>query len=114
MLNAHKRQIWSGLVDYANADLESNSRALKDFGQTLFESMPWMAHTATGLEDVPEMIALEAKRELLFGEVRGKQAWIPLKAEEELRRQFLQQALEYQPQVRQLLRWLTNLKGNRQ
>src|SRR5215467_13476844 len=99
------KQIWRGLVDYVNADLESNPRALKDFGQTLFESMPWMARTDTELEDVPAMIALQANRELLLTEVGGKQIWESFRTEEDLTNRFRRQATEYQPQVRQLLRW---------
>lgn len=108
------KKIWRGLVDYANApDLESNAEALKHFAATIFDCMPWMARTAFS-EDVPAMIALQTDREALFGQVNGKQVWLCFKSEEQLADQFRQQAVEYQPQVRQLLRWLSDRKQNAQ
>ena len=80
MLDSGKKQIWRGLVDYANApDLESNPEALNNLAQALFECMPWMARTAFD-EDVPAMIALRTDREVLFGQVEGKHVWLCLGA----------------------------------
>jgi hypothetical protein len=114
MLDGGKKKIWRGLVDYANApDLESNPKALDNLAQTLFECMPWMARTAFE-EDVPAMIALRTNREVLLGQVDGKQVWLCFKSEEQLANQFRQQAIEYQQQVRQLLTWLFDQKQNAQ
>ena len=61
------------------------------------------------------MIALRTNREALFGRVGGKQVWLYFKgSEEQLADQFRQQAMEYQPQVRQLLTLLSDLKQNAQ
>jgi len=84
---------------------------LKKFAATLFDCMPWMARTAFD-EDVPAMISLRTNREILFGRVNGKDVWT--KSEQQLADQFRQQAVEYQPQVRQLLRWLSDRKQNAQ
>ena len=113
MLNSGKKKIWRGLVEYANApDLESNPEVSNNLAQTLFECMPWMARTAFD-EDVPAMIALRTNREVLFGRVGGKQVWLYFKSSEaQLADQFRQQAIEYQPQVRQLLTLLSGLKQN--
>lgn len=114
MLHSSKHKIWRGLVDYANAlDLELNPGALNNLAQTLFECMPWMAGTAFD-EDVPGMIALLRNREVLFRQVKGKRVWLCFKSEEELANQFRQQAIEYQPQVRQLLMWLSDREQNAQ
>src|SRR6266571_1788467 len=110
MLNSGKKKIWRGLVEYANApDLESNPEVSNNLAQTLFECMPWMARTAFD-EDVPAMIALRTNREVLFRLLNGKQVWQCFKSEEQLANQFLQQAIEYQPQVRRLLKWLSDRK----
>jgi hypothetical protein len=112
MLGSGKKKIWRGLVDYANAtDLESNPETLSNLAQTLFECMPWMTRTAFD-EDVPAMIALRTNREVLFGQVGEKQVWLLFKSEEQLANQFRQQAIEYQPQLRQLLTWLSDRKQN--
>jgi hypothetical protein len=50
----------SGLVDYANTDLESNTIALKNLAGTLFESMPWMARNPLGLADYAKAASLES------------------------------------------------------
>jgi hypothetical protein len=114
MLNSGNKKIWRGLVDYANAtDLECKHEALNNLAQTLFECMPWMARTAFD-EDVPAMIALQTNREDLFGQVDGKQVWLCFKSKEQLANQFRQQAIEYQPEVRQLLTWLSDRKQNAQ
>src|SRR3954447_11320427 len=107
MLKSDKNKTWRGLVDYANApNLNSGSEALNDLAQTLFECMPWMIRTAFE-DDVPAMIACRTNREILFSQVGGKSAWLCFKSEEQLKTQFLQQAIEYQPQLRQLLTWLS-------
>ena len=62
MLDKRTKQIWRGLVDYANADLESNTNALKHLAGTLFESMPWMARNPLGLADYAEAASLESER----------------------------------------------------
>jgi hypothetical protein len=114
MQDSGKRKIWRGLVDYANApELESNPKISNNLAQTLSECMPWMARTAFD-EDVPAMIALRTNREVLFGQVKGKQVWLCFKSEEQLANQFRQQATQYQPQVRQLLTWLSDRKQNAQ
>lgn len=114
MLDSGKKKIWRGLVDYANAsDLESNPKISNDLAKTLSECMPWMTRTAFE-EDVPAMIALLTNREVLFGQVKGKQVWLCFKSEEQLANQFRQQAIEYQPQVRRLLTWLSDRKQNAQ
>jgi hypothetical protein len=112
MVTLGKTKIWRGLVDYANAaDLESDQPALHEFARTLFESMPWMARTAFE-DDVPAMIALRTNRKVLFRQVNGTDLWLCFKSEEQLDSQFRQQAIEYQPGVRQLLRWLSDPKRN--
>ena len=114
MLNSGNKKIWRGLVDYANApDLESNPEVSNKLAHSLFDCMPWMARTAFD-EDVPAMIALRTNREVLFGWVDGRQVWLCFKSEEQLASQFLQQAIEYQPQVRQLLKWLSDQEKNAQ
>ena len=114
MLDSGKKQIWRGFVDYVNTpDLESDPEVLTNLAQTLFECMPWMARTALE-EDVPAMIAVLTNREVLFGQVDGKHVWLCFKSEEQLANQFRQQAIEYQPQVRQLLAWLSDRKQNEQ
>ena len=108
MQDSGKRKIWRGLVEYANApDLESNPEVCNNFAQTLSECMPWMARTAFD-EDIPAMITLLTNREVLFGQVNGKQVWLCFKSEEQLVDQFRHQAIEYQPQVRRLLTWLSD------
>jgi hypothetical protein len=62
MLDKRTKQIWRGLVDYANTDLESNSNALKNLAGTLFESMPWMARNPLGLADYAKAASLESDR----------------------------------------------------
>jgi hypothetical protein len=62
MLDRRTKQIWRGLVDYANADLESNTNALKNLAGTLFESMPWMARNPLGLADYAKAASLESDR----------------------------------------------------
>jgi len=112
MQSGGKNQIWRGLVDYANAlDLESNPKALNNLAQTLSECMPWMARTAFD-DTVPEMIALRVNREVLFGHVGEKRVWMSFKSEEQLENQFRQQAIDYQPLVRQLLTWLSDRNKN--
>ena len=112
MPDGTKNKIWRGLADYANAtNLESSPRALDNLALTLSECMPWMARTAFD-EDVPAMIALRTNREALFGQVKGKQVWLYFKSEEQLANQFRQQAIEYQPQVRQLVTWLSDRNRN--
>jgi hypothetical protein len=114
MIDAGNKKIWRGLVDYANApNLESNPELSNNFAQTLSECIPWMARTAFD-EDVPAMIASRTNREVLFGQVGGKQVWLCFKSEEQLANQFRQQAIEYQPRVRQLLTWLSDRKQNAQ
>ena len=114
MLDSGKKQIWRGFIDYVNtADLESDPEVLTNLAQTLFECMPWMARTALE-EDVPAMIAVLTNREVLFGQVDGKHVWFCFKSEEQLANQFRQQAIEYQPQIRQLLTWLSDRKQNEQ
>jgi len=60
MLDKRTKQIWRGLVDYANADLESNTNALKSLAGTLFETMPWMARNPLGLADYAKAASLES------------------------------------------------------
>jgi hypothetical protein len=67
MLDKHTKQIWSGLVNYANADLESNTRALKNLAGTLFESMPWMARNPLGLVDYAKAASIEAEANAMKG-----------------------------------------------
>jgi hypothetical protein len=107
-----KTKIWRGLVDYVNAaDQISDAVILGNFARTLFESMPWMARTA--YEDaVPKMIALLTNPEALFEHVDGKRVWMYFESEEQIASKFRQQAIEYQPQVRQLLRWLSDPERN--
>ena len=117
MKDSGKNKIWRGLVDYANAsDLESDAEALRSFAATLFDCMPWMARTAFGLNDVPEMIAQQVKPDALQNLINGKEraAWVHFKSEQQLENQFRQQAVKYQPQVRQLLTWLSDRKRNEQ
>lgn len=59
MLDKRTKQIWRGLVDYANTDLESKTNALKNLAGTLFESMPWMARNPLGLADYAKAASLE-------------------------------------------------------
>lgn len=158
MLDTRTKQIWRGLVDYANADLESNTNALKNLAGTLFESMPWMARNPLGLADyakaaslesernetrdlardlaegafvvssniqkkvrdpfsftdVPEMIAVQIARDALQRINKAKQQTTSseCKTEKELADQFRQQAVQYQPQLRRLLTWLSNPQRN--
>jgi hypothetical protein len=113
-MDPSNKKIWRGLVDYANApDLESDHELSNNLAQTLFEFMPWMTRTAFE-EDVPAMIAALTNREVLFGHVAGKRVWLHFKSEEQLANQFRQQAIEYQPQVRQLLTWLSDREQNDQ
>jgi hypothetical protein len=60
MLDKRTKQIWRGLVDYANTDLESNTNALMNLAGTLFESMPWMARNPLGLADYAKAASLES------------------------------------------------------
>jgi hypothetical protein len=60
MLDKRTKQIWRGLVDYANADLESNTNAFKNLAKTLFEAMPWMARNPLGLADYTKAASLES------------------------------------------------------
>jgi hypothetical protein len=60
MLDKRTKQIWRGLVDYANSDLDSNTNALKNLAGTLFESMPWMARNPLGLADYAKAASLES------------------------------------------------------
>jgi hypothetical protein len=112
-----KNKIWRGLVDYANAlNLETDADVLTSFAATLFDCMPWMARTAFGLNDVPEMIAQQIKPDTLLNLINGKEraAWLYFKSEQQLEDQFRRQAVAYQPQVRQLLTWLSDRKRNDQ
>jgi hypothetical protein len=59
MLDKRTKQIWRGLADYANANLESNTNALKNLAGTLFGSMPWMARNPLGLADYAKAASLE-------------------------------------------------------
>src|SRR5579862_6794434 len=103
-------KIWRGLVDYANAtDLESDPSALNYLARTLFECLPWMTRTAFD-DDVPAMIALRTNRDVLFRRAGENQVWMSFKSEEQLADQFRQQAIEYRPQVRRLLTWLSDPK----
>ena len=96
MLDKRTKQIWRGLVDYANTDnLESRSDSLQNLASTLFECVPWMA--LTEFEDVPAMILLRTGR--------GKPVW---KSQQQASSEFRDQAIEYQPQVRRLLTWLSD------
>jgi hypothetical protein len=117
-MDASNKQTWRGLVDYANAnDLESNFETLKNFATTLFNSMPWMARTNFGsISDVPEMIAQVTSPDDLrkFSGYKEPAPWVTFKSEQQLENQFRQQATEYQPQARQLLRWLSDPKRNTQ
>src|SRR5579862_8531822 len=107
MPDSTKNKIWRGLVDYANAaNLESNPGALSNLAQTLLECMPWMTRTAFD-EDVPAMVALRANPKDSFGQVG---VWPWFKSAEQLADEFRRQATEYQPQVRQLLTWLSDRK----
>lgn len=63
MLDKRTKRIWRGLVDYANADLESNSVALKSLARTLFESMPWMARNPLGFADYAKAASLKSARD---------------------------------------------------
>jgi hypothetical protein len=109
MQDSGKNKIWRGLVDYANAsDLGSNPEALKNLAHTLSECMPWMARTAFE-EDIPAMIALRANPEDSLSRVS---VWPWSKSAEQLANQFQQEAIEYQPQVRQVLTWLSDRKKN--
>ncbi len=63
MLDERTKRIWRGLVDYANADLESNIAALKNLAGTLFESIPWMARHPLGLVDYAKAASLESARD---------------------------------------------------
>lgn len=63
MLDKRTKQIWRGLVDYANADLESNTGALKNLARTVFESMPWMARNPVGLADYAKAASLKSARD---------------------------------------------------
>ena len=117
MLDSGKKKIWRGLADYVNVlDLESDVDALKSLAATLFDCMPWMARTAFSLNDVPEMIAQQMKSDALQNLSKGKEpaAWLYFKSEQQLENQFRQQAVAYQPQVRQLLTWLSDRKRNEQ
>jgi hypothetical protein len=117
MPDSGKKKIWRGLVDYANSpDLETNGEALKSLAATLFDCMPWMARTDCGCNDVPDMVAQQIKPDALQKVKGGKveAAWLSFKSEEQLENQFRQQAVEYQPQVRQLLTWLSDRKHNEQ
>jgi len=111
MLDGSKREIWRGLVYYANADFKSEPEALNNFAQSLFEFMPLMARTAID-EEVPAMITLRRDREAFFSRVDGRRVWLSFKSEEELANEFRRQATEYQPQVRRLLKWLSDQKRN--
>jgi hypothetical protein len=62
MPDKRTKQIWRGLVDYANADLESNAKAFKNLAKTLFEAMPWMARNPLGLADYAKAASLESGR----------------------------------------------------
>lgn len=116
MLDKRTKQIWRGLVDYANEDLESSPNALKNLAETLFESMPWMARTDVVFEDVPAMITLLTQPDILrgmhrgklWGTLEGKPTWDTFHSEQELASQFRDQAIEYQPQLRRLLTWLAD------
>lgn len=109
MQDSGKNKIWRGLVDYANAsDLGSNPEALKNLAQTLSECMPWMARTAFE-EDIPAMIALRANPKDSLNQV-SILPWS--KSAEQLANQFQQEAVEFQPQVRRLLTWLSDRKRN--
>jgi hypothetical protein len=117
MPDSGKKKIWQGLVDYANAlDLETDAEVLKSFAATLFDCMPWMARTAFGFNDVPEMIAQQIKPDTLQNLNSGKEraTWLYFKSEQQLENEFRQQAVAYQPQVRQLLTWLSDREHNAQ
>jgi len=108
-MDGTNKKTWRGLVDYANAaDLEGSSEALNGLAKTLSESMPWMARSAYD-QDVPAMIALRANPKVSIGQI----CLLPWsKSTEQLAWEFRQQAVEYQPQVRQLLTWLSDRKKN--
>jgi len=114
MLDARTKQIWRGLVDYADAsDLESNTKALKNLAHVISDCMPWMARTEY-TDDVPSMLAVQTNPDALRGLVEGKKepVWMCFKSEQELMNQFRKQAVEYQPQMRRLLTWLSSPKQN--
>jgi hypothetical protein len=109
MLDKRTKQTWRGLVDYANAENQGvTSHSLENLAAILFECMPWMARTDTVFEDVPAMIALLTQPDILRGTLEGKPVWYSSKSEQELAGQFREQAIEYQPQLRRLLRWLAD------
>jgi hypothetical protein len=56
--------------------------------------------------------ARRGDREVLFRQVDGRRVWLSFKSEEELSNEFRRQAIEYQPQVRQLLMWLSDRNKN--
>jgi hypothetical protein len=62
--------------------------------------------------DDPLMIALGINREDFFRQLDGKKIWGSFRIEEYLASEFLRQAIEYQPQVRQLLTWLSDRNKN--
>jgi hypothetical protein len=70
--------------------------------------MPWMARTDVVSDDVPAMIALLAQPDILRRTLGGKPVWYSLTSEQELAGQFRKQAIEYQPQLRRLLKWLAD------
>ena len=110
----HNNQIWRGLVDYVNeTSIEENTESLEGLGKTLWDSMSWMARTAfaSTVDDVPEMIAHQVRPGLgLNGS--DNPPCVSFKGEKQLEDQFQKQAVEYQPQVRQMLRWLADPKKN--
>ena len=109
MQSGGKNQIWRGLVDYANVlNVESDPQALDKLAHTLSECMPWMAGTAYQ-EDIPAMILLRTNPT----EAAKHVALLPWSTSaEQLTTQFRQQATKFQPEVRQLLTWLSDRNKN--
>lgn len=90
------RQIWKGLVAYANANLETEVESFASFADTLLDCMPWLARNATfGL--IP-ILARDYKTN-------------PTRQIEGL---FRAGAVQFQPEIRRLLSWLCNPELNKQ
>jgi hypothetical protein len=107
-------QIWRGLVNYANEPLiEPGNEALKGLAEACWNSMGWMVRTAFDFDqnEVQQMIAQQIQPALGAFSM-GRPPWVFLKSGKDLEDEFHRQAVQYQPDVRQMLRWLADPKRN--
>jgi hypothetical protein len=93
MMPGRIKRIWSGLVDYANANLETDTEALLGFADCFEECIPWTARKREWEENQGITRSFKTKHRPIQNS-KG----------------FLADAANFQPDIRNLLAWLCNPK----